>query len=146
VLADELPGYFDLYGWRYERRDPQIFRTGFSGDSGSYDIWVRVADPVIIFIITPYALRPTTPDKDGDDVQRPAGATLLRALLTANHELNLAKFGIDDDGDLCLSVEMPSEGFSYTHFSDALTALSHYADELCGRVAEAITADAEEIV
>jgi hypothetical protein len=145
VVADELPGFFDLYGWRYERRDSRTFRTGFSGDSGAYDIWVRLAEHVVLFIITPYALRPTTTNRDGEEVQRPAGASLLRALMTANHELNLAKFGVDEDGDICLMVEMPADGFTYTHFSDALTALSHYADEMRGKVAEAIAADAEVV-
>ena len=45
-----------------------------------------------------------------------------------------------------LSVELPFEGFCYTHFSDALTALAHYADDYRGRVDDAVAADAAEIV
>ena len=70
---------------------------------------------------------------------------LLRFLLQANHELNLAKLGIDDDLDICLSVEMPAEGFSYVHFSDALTALAHYADDLKDRIDDAVLADVQDL-
>ena len=132
MVADELPGYFDVYGWRYERREPTVFRTGFAGDAGSWDIWVKVSDSLVVFLISPYVPR---------DVETHPGPVLLRALLAANHELNLAKLGIDDDQDICLSVEMPADAFAYTHFSDALTALAHYADEFKARIDAAVEGD-----
>jgi hypothetical protein len=136
VLADELPGYFDLYGWRYERRESTVFRTGFAGEIGSWDIWVKVSDQLVVFLISPYAAR---------DTETQPGPTLLRMLLQANHELNLAKLGVDDDLDICLSVEMPAESFAYTHFSDALTALAHYADEFKVRVDDAVAEDERDL-
>lgn len=136
MVADELPGFFDLYGWRYERREPTVFRTGFAGDIGSWDIWVKVSDSFIVFLISPYAAR---------DTDTHAGPVLLRALLQANHELNLAKLGIDDDLDICLSVEMPADGFTYVHFSDALTALAHYADDFKVRIDTAVEDDVRDL-
>lgn len=136
MVSDELPGFFDLYGWRYERREPSVFRTGFAGDAGSWDIWVKVTDSLVVFLISPYVPR---------DTETHPGPVLLRALLAANHELNLAKLGIDDDHDICLSVEMPAEAFAYTHFSDALTALAHYADEFKVRVDAAVAADVRDL-
>lgn len=135
MVADELPGYFDLYGWRYERREPTVFRTGFAGDLGAWDIWVKVSDSLVVFLISPYAAR---------DTETHPGPVLLKALLSANHELNLAKLGIDDDLDICLSVEMPADAFAFTHFSDALTALAHYADEWKTRIDDAVTDDVRD--
>jgi hypothetical protein len=140
--ADDLSGYFESYGWQFERRDNGVFRTGFVGDTGHYDIWLRVGDAWVYFIINPYVPRPAGRKKDGV----PHGVATLLAILRANHELNLAKFALDDDGDLTLCIELPLDGFCYAHFSDALTALSHYADDYRVRVDEALGKDAAEVV
>ena len=135
MVSEELPGYFDVYGWRYERRESRVFRTGFVGENGAWDIWVTASEQLVVFSISPYVERPA---------DTPPGAPLLRTLLRANHELNLAKLGIDEDLDVCLSVEMPADGFGYSQFSDALTALAHYADELKDRLDTAVAEDAED--
>ena len=129
-------GFFDSYGWRYERRDPGVFRTGFRGDTGPYDIWLKLTEAWVYFAINPYVPRP-------DEGHGPA--TLL-ALLKANHDLNLAKFALDEDGDLVLCVELPAEDFHYSHFVDALTALAHYADDYRPRIEEALATDRAEVV
>jgi len=134
--AEDLGPFFESYGWKYERREPSIFRTGFVGETGPYDIWLKVTESWVYFAINPYVPKPN----------RGHGSGTLHTVLKANHELNLAKFAVDDDGDVLLSVEMPSEGFCYTHFADALTALAHYADDYRGRVDDAVAADAAEIV
>ncbi len=135
MVSDALPSYFDQFGWRYERRHPGEFLTGFSGDHGSWDVVVRVSDLVVTFTIAGY-------------VELPAGSlpgpALLHALLRANHDLNLAKLGLDRDHDVCLSVEMPADGFGYAQFADALMAIGHYADELKGRLEAAVIADTDE--
>jgi hypothetical protein len=41
----------------------------------------------------------------------------------------MAKFSIDDDLDVVLSVEYPSGDLDKSEFEDALAALSHYADQ-----------------
>lgn len=136
MVSDALPGYFDQFGWRYERRHPGEFLTGFSGDHGAWDIVVRVTDLVVTFTIAPYVDRPA------DAMPGPA---LLHVLLRANHDLNLAKLGLDRDHDVCLSVEMPADGFGYSQFADALMAIAHYADELKDRFDAAVVADAEDL-
>lgn len=136
MVSDALPGFFDQFGWRYERRLPGEFLTGFSGDNGAWDIIVRVTDLVVTFTISPYVDRP------GD---APPGPGLLHTLLRANHDLNLAKLGLDRTHEICLSVEMPADGFGYSQFSDALMAIAHYADELKQRFDDAIVADADDL-
>lgn len=131
LSAEDLVSFFDTYGWKYERREASVYRTGFVGETGHYDIWLKVTEAWVYFAINPYVPRP--PEGHGLET--------LQALLHANHELNLAKFALDDDGDLSLSVEMPSEDFRYSHFADALTALAHYADDYRARIDEAVLAD-----
>jgi hypothetical protein len=67
-------------------------------------------------------------------------------ILQANHQLNMAKFALDSDGDVSLSVEMPTEGFTYSHFADAMTALSIYADEYRDQFNEACHEATGEVV
>ncbi len=118
VSSEEIVEYFGRYGWKYEARRPDLLRTGFVGDSGTFEVWVRLTEHWVFFIVNPYVLRTDkSPNKD-----------LLRMILEVNQKINLAKFGMDDEGDVVLSVDMPQTAFSYERFEDAMTALSHYAD------------------
>lgn len=118
--VEDIAAFFDTYGWQFDRPSEGLFRTGFLGDSGHYEIWIRVTEEWIYFTINPFFAAP-----EGEEL----GAHVLRLLLRANHDLNLAKLALDEDGDVLLAVELPRTGFSYSHFADALTALSHYADQ-----------------
>lgn len=134
---DDVPSFFETYGWQFERQGPGLYRTGFVGDTGHYDIWVRVGQHWVYFTINPYVERPE---------DEPHGACVQRLLLEANHELNMAKFAVDDDGDVLLTVELPRIAFGYSHFADALTALSHYADAYNDRFQNASDEDGAERV
>lgn len=120
--VDDIAGFFDTYGWRYERGSDGVFRTGFVGDTGHFEIWVQVSEDFVIFVISPFL------EESGGENQD----AVLELLLRANYDVNLAKFGLDEEGDVSLTVEMPRKGFAYSHFADALTALSHYADLYSG--------------
>jgi len=114
-----LSDFFSSYGWRYERTGPGLYRTGFEGDTGAYTIWIRIHEHWIYFTINPFVSH----SHIGKHAEK-----IYRQVLDNNHELNMAKFAVDDEGDILITVEFPREGFLYTHFADALTALSHYAD------------------
>lgn len=133
--GEDIAGFFDAYGWRYERESDGLYRTGFVGDSGHYEIWIRVSDDWVYFTINPF-LRPPAGERLSDDV--------LELVLRTNHDLNLAKLALDDEGDVLLTVELPVGGFGYSHFADALTALSHYADLYKGAFEEVLKQDDEE--
>ncbi|PJF43674.1 MAG: hypothetical protein CUN55_07850, partial [Phototrophicales bacterium] len=51
-----------------------------------------------------------------------------------NLDMNMAKFGLDSDGDIFLAVELPTENFTYSHFADALNGISHHAERLYSEV------------
>ena len=55
-------------------------------------------------------------------------------MLRLNLDMNMAKFGLDGDGDLFLAVELPTENFGYSHFADALNGVSHHAERLYSEV------------
>lgn len=137
VEVDDIADFFDTYGWAFERPSEGLFRTGFVGDFGDYEIWIRLSDAWVYFTISPYH-QPS----EGE----PLSDVILALLLRANYDLNLAKFTLDEDGEVQLAVELPREGFAYSHFADALTALSHYADQWRPTFEEAARLVSAEIV
>ncbi len=106
-------------GWPYERVDDHTWRSGFRGDVNSFRFFVRLTDNWIFFTIVPFVVAPK---------HEPQALALYRHLLKLNREINMAKFAIDDDSDVVLTVELPTENIDEGEFKDALDALSYYAD------------------
>lgn len=129
---DHLERYFERYGWSFERLDELTYRTGFRGQHGAFAALVRVTDHWVIFTINPYVEAP----------EAGWGLASLRALALANQAINMAKIGLDQDGDVFMTVELPSEGFEYSHFSDAMTTVTHFADSFLVPLLQARAIDA----
>ncbi|MFW6067932.1 MAG: YbjN domain-containing protein [Myxococcota bacterium] len=107
-------------GWPCDRITPDTFRSHFKGRRASFPFFVRL-DPggYLTFAIVPF-LR--TPEDEA------AAERLYRRLLELNQELLMAKFSIDDDLDVVLSVEYPSGEMDRSEWDDALDSLAYYAD------------------
>jgi hypothetical protein len=131
LSSKELEGYFDQYGWSVEQLDDITFRTGFRGRNATFTALVRLTEHWVVFTINPLV----RPPEDG------WGRSSLLTLASANHQINLAKFGIDPDDDCFLTVELPTEGFCYDHFTEAMTALTHVADAFVLAVLQARAVD-----
>lgn len=116
--AAEIARYFRRYGWSFERLEEDTFRTGFRGKNAAFVALVRVTPHWVVFTINPLLRAP----------EGGFGKATLKALAVANQQANLAKLGIDDDGDAFINVELPSEGFGFSHFSAAVGSLAHFAD------------------
>ncbi len=120
VEAATIHEYFATYGWRYEYEEGSAtWHTGFRGDSSSFNIFVHLTDNWLYFTICPFVNAPT---------DRECEHKLHLYLLRLNNAINMAKFAIDGDGDVVLSVELPSENLDYSEFADGLNAISFYAD------------------
>ena len=120
VTPETIKEYFGQYDWAYEQTDESDFQTRFRGDVSTFRILVRIAGDWVYFTIAPFVIAP----KDGECERK-----LYKHLLKLNHEINMAKFTVDQDGDVILTAELPSENLDYSEFSDALGALSYYADD-----------------
>ena len=128
----QIAGYFEKFGWQYEQADDVTFRAGVSGRHDVFTVLVRVTTHWVIFTINPLM----RPDPGG------FGPATLRALATANHRINMAKIGIDPDGDAFINAELPIENFCYSQFADAISAVAHYADQLILPLLQARRVDA----
>ena len=85
----------------------QGVRVGFVGLAGE-------------FAVLPFLRSP--------EAQETADA-LYEKLLELNQQLMMAKFSIDDDLDIALSVEYPTADLDRSELDDALDTLTYYADK-----------------
>ena len=119
--VDAIHKYFQAYGWSFDfDAQTATWKTGFRGETANFNVLLHMSDDWLYFAINPLVNAP----RDSRCVHR-----LERHLLRVNHTVNLAKFSIDAEGDVVLTVELPTENLAYSHFVDALGALCHYADQ-----------------
>jgi hypothetical protein len=116
VQAADVARYFEQYGWVARRTGERDWQTTFTGDLATFTVEVHLTDDWLHFVIDLSSFGwLDTPDQ-------------VRRLLAANADMLLARFAIGPQANLLLRIDMPTEGFVYSHFVDCLGALSHYAD------------------
>lgn len=119
-----VEGYFTQYGWKFNHGDETgVWQTGFRGDVASFSIIVRITEWWIYFLVNPFVVGPKNPDNK---------MRFYTHLLRLNQDVNVAKFYLDRDNDIVLTVELPCDNaqtFQYGEFEDALNLMCHYCDE-----------------
>jgi hypothetical protein len=123
VVLDEdgIRGLLKAGGWPCDRIAPDTWRSHFRGKRASFPFFVRVdrKRSLLVFAIVPLLKSP----EDKAQAEK-----LYRRLLELNHAALMAKFSIDDDLDVVLSVEYPTHELDESEFIDALDVLGYYAD------------------
>lgn len=125
VSPDQIEEYFSRYSWSYTRSSEDTWITGVRTSVSSFRIFVRISEHWVYFVINPFVVAP--PEQE-------ARLRFYYHVLRMNLDMNMAKFGLDSDGDLFLAVELPTENFVYSHFADALNGISHHAERLYSEV------------
>lgn len=125
ISPETIEQYFQQYQWSYTRSSKTTWITGVRTSVSSFRIFIRISEHWIYFVINPFVVAPP----DDDDRMR-----LYYHILRLNLDMNMAKFGLDSDGDVFLAIELPTENFEYSHFSDALNGISHHAERLYSEV------------
>ena len=144
ATPETLGEYFEKYGWAFRQTGESGFVTWFRGDVSTFRISVNVTKDWVYFSISPFVVVPKEPECE---------RKLHKHLLLLNHEMNMAKFTIDEEGDVILTVEFPSENLDYSEFSDALGVLSYHADDTYAKVfvlahvpeAQSVSEDKEDL-
>ena len=125
VTPETIEEYFSRYSWSYTRSSENTWITGVRTSVSSFRIFIRLSEHWVYFVINPFTVTPPNPD----DRLR-----VYYHVLRLNLDMNMAKFGLDSDGDIFLAVELPTENFDYSHFADALNGISHHAERLYSEV------------
>ncbi len=125
LSPETIDEYFQRYSWTYTRSSENTWITGVRTSVSSFRIFIRMSEHWIYFVINPFVVSPPNPE----DRMR-----VYYHILRLNLDMNMAKFGLDSDGDIFLAVELPTENFTYSHFADALNGISHHAERLYSEV------------
>ncbi len=114
ALAEQL----DAIGWSALRHDPRTFRCVHDTGEGEVVVFVRLDDNWLIASVVPFL--------------RTRGSTsfeLSRWLLRMNRDMYQTKFAYDEDGDVVLTVELPTESIDPAEIRTALSDLLQHAIE-----------------
>lgn len=103
-------------GWSSQRVDSCTLRIARPADPDSR-FFVRCTDHWLLLAITPALER---------DSDRPAD--FERRLLAVNRDIRLAKYAVDEEGDVLLSAELPTETLAPEVFRDAVERMRRYVE------------------
>src|SRR5262249_5735325 len=84
-----------------------------------FQVFVHLEPEYVTFAVIPFVHLP--PAEEGEP--------MADRLLELNREMNMAKFSVDEDGDVLLSVEYPALDLDPSEVRDAVDGLSFYAEK-----------------
>jgi hypothetical protein len=116
-----VDAYFQRYKWMYQRTAPGVWQTGWRSNVASFQMFVKLTSRWIYFTVSPFVSGPIDPNRS---------ERLNHYLLRLNRDINMAKFCLDSDRNIVLTVEMPCANLDYEEFADALNTLCHYAEDV----------------
>lgn len=112
-----LLGHIDALGWKARAHDDKgTVKTVHETAEGEVNIFVRLQKNWLIASVVPFL---ATRGKNSFE--------LARWLLRVNRDMYQAKFAYDDDGDVVLTLELPTESIDPSEIRGALTTLLEQA-------------------
>lgn len=110
-----LTSWFTQLGWSIRKKDETTLRV----TPPSLDVppfYVRLAENWLLLAMMPVVPR---------DAPRPRD--LSRRMLAVNRDMRLAKLAYDEDGDVILAAELPTESLDFSEVRDAAERMARYA-------------------
>ena len=119
MTFDEIVAYMQGDGWPVEPLRENTFRSSFRGEERNFPFFVHAEAVYLVLAVVPYLRLPA----DEERAQQ-----LMDRLLHLNREMMFAKFSVDEDGDVVLSVEFPLANLDISELRDALDVLTYYSN------------------
>ena len=107
-----LAGWLAQLGFVTEPHGEGTFRCARDTAEGQVVVFVRLASDWLIASVVPFL------ETSGDNPFE-----LARWLLRMNRDMQLRKFAYDEDGDVVLTVEVPTEALDFSEAEEALLGL-----------------------
>lgn len=118
LTFEQLGKHLDDLGWAHHVHDKTTYRCEHDSSEGELRVFVRLTDHWVVASVVPFlATR-------GDN-----SFELVRWLLRQNRDLYQARFATDEDGDVVLSVELPTESLDSSEIHSTFKNLIRYAVE-----------------
>ena len=112
--------WIETFGWSVEEVDPKTLRI-VCPHLPDLPFFARCSENWLMLAIVPVL------DRDG-----PRPADISRRLLAVNRDLRLAKFAYDDDDDIALTAELPTEALDLSELRDVVNRMAKYVDHYRG--------------
>lgn len=119
LVADEMLNLLAQRGWNPRVIDERTFRCTLETAAGDVRVVLRHAGPWLYLAVLPF-LEPGSVHPWGNGKYPPR---FLGRILAVNFNLALVKFALDDDGDLSLRTELPTESLQFPEIETALQML-----------------------
>jgi hypothetical protein len=120
MTLDEIRACLTEDGWPVDVLKGAVLQSRFRGKARIFPMLIQIGEVFVTFAVLPFARAP----EDSEDAE-----ALLRRLLRYNRQMNLAKFSIDEDDDIVLSVEYRLADLDPSEVRDAVNVVSFYADK-----------------
>src|SRR5690606_7967438 len=115
-----IESFLKQYGWSFHGTGQGRWVTGWQGEQQSFPLVIELTDTWLSLTVAPLM-------KLGVDWNN--WPEVMRFLLELNYDCKFVKVGIDEFGDISLSMQIFVGGLNYDQFSDALGVVGHYAEK-----------------
>lgn len=134
VSDTDLPQILSGLSWEPRVLGDKTWRCTIQGYSGAIRLVARHAGEWLYLSILPFFDRDSV--KPWGIGKYPVG--FLGRLLAVNRNLTLVKFALDDDGDVVLATELPTESLQKSEVETAAKLLVQTTEQYRGPVREAL--------
>jgi hypothetical protein len=132
--VEEIHSILTARSWNPRALDKRTWRCTVPTGAGSARIVIRHAGSWVYLAVIPFL--------DAESI-KPWGtgkypARFLGRILAVNSNLSMVKFALDDDGDLTLRVELPTESLQVREFETALSLLHSTTEQYRAPIRDAL--------
>jgi hypothetical protein len=110
--SETLARHLAALGWSAALHGPKTFRSLHETAEGEVCVFLRITENWLVASVVPFL--PTKGDISFE---------LSRWLLRQSRDMQQAKFAYDEDGDVVLTVELPTESLDFSELRTALDEL-----------------------
>lgn len=107
-----ISAWLEEMGWPAVERDQNTFQCSHKTSEGKFRIFVRLMDNWVVCSVIPFL------ETKGDN-----SFELSRWLLRQNRDMYQSKFAYDEEGDVILTAELPTETLDAAEIQGALSQL-----------------------
>lgn len=112
VTPEILATWLEEIGWAATRRDDKTFKCSHKTSEGKFRIFIRIMDNWLVASVVPFL------ETKGEN-----SFELARWLLRQNRDMNQTKFAYDEDGDVVMTVELPTQSLDPSEAQGALVTM-----------------------
>lgn len=114
--------YLQKYGWSFHDGDDEnTWIAGWQGETHAFPLVIELCDTWLSMTVSPLM---------NLGVDWNSWPEISRILLEMNNDCKLVKLGIDENGEISLSLQFFTEEVPYEEFSDGLGVIGYYTEQI----------------